>query len=647
MKTAAPYDRWESPITPEMLSRKRLSFPTFVEPDAIAWLESRPSEGGRQTVMLRAGDGAPRELIPAPFNARTRVHEYGGLPFVFAGTSLVFSNDADAALYRVDDALGSPTPPARLTPSDELHGGKVRIAEPVWDRARNRLVAVAEVHTKSRYPENGIVSVDLATGAIEWLVQGHDFFAAPALSPDGRELAFLTWDHPSMPWDAAALRVADLADDGSLKRTSAIAGGPSGSAFQPTYAPHGELYFALEAPSSGGRAWSLHRRRTGAIERVLTSDDEWGAPLWNLGTTTFGFTSKSTIVGAAMRDGAGHLVEVDVGRVQAKATDRAEYGHIGQLTARPGRGALFTSGWAGSGASLVLAVEGKPAAVIEDVFAPLFEGGEAVLSRDDVSTAEAIAFHTTDGEIAHGWFYAPRSARFEAPPESGPPPLMVLAHGGPTGCASPTFSLAVQQFTTRGFAVLDVNYRGSTGFGRDYREKLRGRWGEADVDDCVKGALALADAGRVDRRRLFIRGGSAGGFVVLMALCTYPDVFAAATCLYGISDPKTIGEETHKFESHYDRYLFGDADARARAFEARAPLLLADRIRTPVIFFHGKEDKAVPVSQTERLHAALRASGVRTEFHAYDGEQHGFRRAETLRDVASRELAFLLATGRA
>lgn len=645
-KTSAPYGSWESPITPDMLSRRRLSCPTFVDPDAIAWLESRPSEGGRSTVVLRGADGAERDLVPAPFNARTRVHEYGGLPFVFlpdahtARSSLIFSNDADAALYRVDDVLGAPTAPTLLTPRSELQGGKVRIAEPIWDRGRNRLIAIGEVHTKSKYPENGVVTVDLATGAIDWLVQGHDFFSSLALSPDGRELAFLTWDHPNMPWDAAVLRTADLADDGSLKRTRAIAGGPNGSAFQPTYAPNGELYFVLETKDF---AWSIHRRRTGNVELVHGSHDEWAAPLWNLGTTTFGFVSKSKLVAAVMSNGRGYLTELDVSKVQAKAPVGRDYGHIGQLQARPGRGAIFTTGWAGSGTGLVVApMEGEPTPVV-DVFASLFEGDEKVLSRDDVSTAEFVSFHTTDGDVAHGWFYPPRSSRFEAPEGSGPPPLMVLAHGGPTGCASPTMSLAIQQFTTRGFAVLDVNYRGSTGFGRAYREKLRGRWGDADVDDCVKGALALADAGKVDRKRLFIRGGSAGGYVVLMAVCKYPDVFAGATCLYGISDPRSCGADTHKFESQYERYLFGATpEAREAAFAARTPLDVVDRIKTPVVFFHGREDKAVPLSQTERLYASLKQRGVRTECHVYDGEQHGFRKAETLKDVATRELAFHL-----
>lgn len=639
MKRAAPYGSWESPITPDLLPRKRLAYPTFVGTDAIAWLEARPEESGRQTIVLRAADGSRRDLVPAPFNARTRVHEYGGLPFVFAGASLVFSNDADKALYRVDDVLGTPTEPTRLTTDDFVHGGKIRIGEPIHDPARNRLIAIGEVHTGARYPENGIVSIDLATGAVDWLIQGHDFFSSLALSPSGAALAFLTWDHPHMPWDAATVRVADLAVDGALKRSRAIAGGPSGSAFQPTYSPSGELHFALESATF---AWSIHRLRTGNLEVVHASEDEWGAPLWNLGTTLFGFSAKQTIVGAIMRDGRGHLVDLDVSKVKATLTERGDFGHIGQLQTQPGRGAVFTTGWAGSGTALYLAEPGKAPEKLVDAFADVTSpgaDGPPILGEADISVAEAITFYTTDDDVAHGYFYAPASSTFE-PADASPPPLIVLAHGGPTGCTSPTLSLTIQQYTTRGYAVLDVNYRGSNGFGRAYREKLRGRWGDADVDDCVRGALALASAGKVDRKRLFIRGGSAGGFVVLMAVCKHPDVFAAASCLYGISDPRSCGADTHKFESQYDRFLFGDEAARERAFEERAPLLLADRIRTPVIFFQGLEDKAVPPAQTEQLFRALEKNGVRTEYHPYEGEQHGFRRAETVRDVATRELAW-------
>ncbi len=604
-KTTYPYGRWPSPITADLVAGAalKLTFPLFAPDGSFTWLESRPEERGRNVVCSERGD-----LTPAPIDARSRVHEYGGIAHTFAGDELV-----------VRPAIGN-----------------FRLAEPCYDRVHHRLIAVGELHgALGGHPENGIVSVDLATDEVRWLVRGHDFFASPALSPNGETLAFLAWSHPHMPWEAAAVYTAPIDAHGDVGAPVHVAGGANGSAFSPLWSPSGELYFALEADDN---PWNVHRLRGGKAARVHTSADEWGAALWNLGTTLFGFDGRGHIIGAPMSQGRSKLVQLDLESGQEE-TLIADLGHIGHLAVR-GDDVLMTQGWAGSGVRLLHYDLAKgEERVLRDVKAHLFEGAAPLLTSEDVPAAESVTFATSGGEVSHGFFYAPTS-RIAAGPPGALPPLLVLCHGGPTGVTTPLPSLGVLQFTTRGFAVLDVNYRGSTGFGRAYRERLRGLWGELDVDDCVHGARAMAERGKVDGKRLAFRGGSAGGYTLLLALAKHPDAFSVATCLYGVSDPRSLTDDTHKFEAPYANYLFGAGAERERAFAERTPLTMADRIKTPVIFFQGLDDKAVVPEQTERIYAALRANGVTTEMHLYAGEGHGFKKAETIRDVFAKEAAF-------
>jgi dipeptidyl aminopeptidase/acylaminoacyl peptidase len=275
---------------------------------------------------------------------------------------------------------------------------------------------------------------------------------------------------------------------------------------------------------------------------------------------------------------------------------------------------------------------------LASALAPLLEGANPTLRAGDLPMAERVAFTSTEDQVVHAFFYAPKNADVHA--NDALPPLLVIAHGGPTGVTSPIPSMMILQFTTRGFAVLDVNYRGSTGLGRNYRERLRHAWGEVDVDDCVAGARAMAARGKVDGTRMLIRGGSAGGYTLLMALLRHPGVFSAATSLYGVSDPRSLTDDTHKFESGYASYLFGDGPTREHAFQTRSPILSVDAITTPVLFLQGADDKVVTPDQSTRMHEALKARGVMTELAVYEGEGHGFRQAGTLRDVFERELAF-------
>lgn len=603
----------------------RYGFTTLTPEGTLYWSELRSADQGRTVVVERAADGTTRDLLPAPWSARTRVHEYGGRSFLIAEQQLWFVNHADQQVYACDLHAGQAAP-RQVTSTPEL-----RFAELTYDAAQQRIIAIAERHDPQddshAAVQNSIVEISLATGAVKTLFAGRDFFAGLALSPSGKELAYLAWDHPHMPWDAAELHLAQLPGSGSSRF---IAGDPQASALQPTWSPDGQLYFTLEVNG----LWTLTRLRDGALETLAADSGEIGEPLWQLGAQLWAFADASTIVGVSFRDGLSQLVRMDLSAPQPRwQLVSADYPYIGQLSAAAGQ-VVFTLGWAGSGSEIVrLDLARGRTTQIRCAHAGLLED-------EDTARAEPVTFATSHDEHAHGFFYAPKNQLYAAPSDSTPP-LVVLVHGGPTAGAAASWNATVQFFTTRGFAVLDVNYRGSSGFGRAYRDRLRGEWGVLDVDDCVAGARFLAEHGRVDPERMFIRGGSAGGYTVLQALANH-HVFAAGSCHYGISDLEALTRDTHKFESHYDRFLIGPYPERRDLFIARSPIHYVDRIRKPVIFFQGLDDRVVPADQTERMAKTLLEHGVQAEYHAYAGEAHGFRKAETIEHVLETELAFFL-----
>jgi dipeptidyl aminopeptidase/acylaminoacyl peptidase len=610
----------------------RYGFTTLTPDGTLYWSELRSAEQGRTVVVELGSDGTARDVLPMPFSARTRVHEYGGKSYLIEERQLWFVNQTDQQIYTCD--LRAPDEaPKQLTNAPAL-----RFAELTYDKHRARLLAVAERHdpqdSSHAAVANFIVTISLATGAVDTLIDGHDFFASLALSSDGTRLAYLAWDHPNMPWDAAALQLCDLSADGTASGSVHIAGNPSASALQPTWSPDDQLYFTLEVDG----AWRLMRLRDGAPETLAATSGELGAPLWQLGTRLWDFIDVNTIVGVSIQGGVSQLLRLDVSDNTPEA-DRhwrllsAEYPFIGQLSAAAGQ-LVFTAGWAGSGSEIVR-LDFAHGALLDVRCAHA-----GLLDDADTAEPEPIQFPTSRGDDAYGFFYAPKNQLYAAPSGSTPP-LVVLVHGGPTAGAAASWNASVQYFTTRGFAVLDVNYRGSTGFGRAYRERLRGEWGVLDVDDCVSGARYLAEQGKVDPQRLFIRGGSAGGYTVLQALASHK-VFAAGSCHYGISDLEALTRDTHKFESHYDRYLIGPYPERRDLFVARSPIHYVDKIKQPVIFFQGLDDRVVPADQTERMAKTMLDHGVQAEYHAYAGEAHGFRKAETIEHVLETELAFFL-----
>ena len=502
-----------------------------------------------------------------------------------------------------------------------------RFADLAPDPGRARLLAVGERHDPGKAePENVLVAVDLDSGAVEVLVRGSDFYASPVLDAGGTRLAFLSWSHPHMPWDASALQLADLDQQGRPRQIRQVAGDATASAQQPAFGPDGALWFLYE----GDGFWNLWRDGGDGPRPVFHLEAELGLPLWQLGVRTWDFLDDHTVLVAAVERGSAQLYTFDIAQ-RRLCPFGAGVTTVGHLSAQAGRVALL-AGFAD-----------RPAAILEVDLAT----SETALLRQAftwssdpgfVSCPESLSFPTSDQDTAFGFFYPPQNPEARPLPDEKPP-LLVMVHGGPTAASAPAFSVGVQFWTTRGFAVLDVNYRGSTGFGRRYRDRLNGQWGVYDVDDCLAGVRTLCEAGQVDPARIAIRGGSAGGYTVLSALVS-SDRFGAGSSHYGVSDLSALVRDTHKFESRYCEALIAPFAERPDLYVDRSPINHADRLRCPVIFFQGLDDKVVPPDQTERLVEALRRKGLATEYHAFPGEQHGFRRAETLRRVLEAELAF-------
>ena len=618
-KTIKPYGEWRSPITTEVLVADSVRLDSVaLDGEDVYWLEGRPADGGRYVLVRRAPDGELTDVTPAPFNVRTRVHEYGGGSYLVAGRRVWFSNFSDQRLYY--HPLGEE--PAPLTPP-----GPFRYADLRLDARRGRIICVRETHAGGdREAHNELVAVSLESGESRVLASGHDFYSGIALSPDGGELAWITWDHPNMPWDASEVWRADFGARGELGPAQRIAGGEGVSVYQPSWSHRGELFLVSDA----GGWWNLYRWCGGVLSPILESRTDFGRPQWQLGTTTYGFISDQHVLCARCDAGRWELLRLNVetGNFERLCSEITSIDDL----AVSGERAVILAG-APDRPSSVLLVD-----VARGATTSLKEAWSAAFATSHLSTPESIEFPTSDGDTAHGFFYAPVNAHFDAP-ERDHPPLIVMSHGGPTGSTATTLDLRIQFWTSRGFAVLDVNYRGSTGYGRAYRDRLKGRWGEADVADCVHGALFLSERGRVDRERLAIRGGSAGGFTTLCAL-TFHDVFKAGASYYGISDLEALARDTHKFESRYLDQLIGPYPERADLYRARSPLHCVDRLSCPVIFFQGLEDEVVPPNQADMMVAALRAKGLPVAYLTFEGEQHGFRRAETIERTLRAELYF-------
>ena len=623
MSRVAPYGSWKSPITSELYASAYVGLSEVQLEDGTAyWNELRPKEQGRYVVVQLQTDGTTHDITPPGFNARTRVHEYGGGSYLVDKGTVYFSNYSDQRLYR--QKLGSS--PEALTPLVD-----VRYADGVIDHQSNRIVSVREDHTVKGEAVNTIVSVDLASGGPgEVLVSGNNFYSSPRISPDGRQLAYLTWNHPNMPWDGTELWVSTFDADGKPVNSHRVAGGLKESVYQPEWSPDNRLYFVSDRTGW----WNIYRSNNGRAEAICPLEAEFGGPQWVFRQSHYGFASPRQIICIYTMKGGTHLARLDTvtGRLEEILTPYSGGARqIRDIAVGPDH-AVFVGGSPTEAESIVQIDLRTPKLTV------LRRSRNVTVDNRYLSIPRHVEFQTTNGLTAHSFYYPAKNPDYSAP-ASEKPPLIAICHGGPTGQTSTALRYSIQYWTSRGIAVLDVDYRGSTGYGRPYRERLNGQWGLVDVDDCVNGARHLVQNGEVDRNRVAIEGGSAGGYTTMCAL-TFRDFFKAGASYFGISDLETFVKDTHKFESRYLDRLVGPYPEKKDLYRERSAINYVERVSCPMILFQGLEDKIVPPDQSEKFYKVLRDKGLPTAYIAYEGEQHGFRKSENIKRSIEAELYF-------
>jgi dipeptidyl aminopeptidase/acylaminoacyl peptidase len=575
----------------------------------IYWLEQRPSDNGRSVIVCRTPSGVVTDLTPTPYNVRSRVHEYGGGSFIVSDGTAYFSNFSDNGVYVV--SIGSE--PRLLTTI-----GESRHADFILDETHGRLLCIQEDHSVAgASPKNSLVSIRISDGYVEPLVSGADFYASPSLSADGARLAWLSWDLPNMPWDGTELWQAVVSPSGSLINQKLVAGGVNESVFQPTWSPEGILHYV----SDRNGWWNLYRDIDGLSEALWVKDAEFGQPQWVFGQSTYAFGGTDTIICTYTQNGSWllALIETNSDRVTEIDTD---YTVISSIRAN-----LTHAAFVGASPTRMPEVVALDLAVGK--YDVLKQSSTVLIANDYVSIAEPIEFPTAEGVTAFANYYPPKNDEFIAP-DGELPPLLVACHGGPTSASYNQLNLSLQFWTSRGFAFVTVNYGGSTGYGREYHERLNGAWGIVDVDDSVNCALYLADEAKADSRRLTIHGGSAGGYTALSAL-TFHEVFAAGASLYGVSDLAALATDTHKFESRYLDRLVGPYPERSDLYKERSPIYFVEKLSSPIIFFQGLDDKIVPPDQAVKMVDALKEQNIPVAYVPFEGEGHGFRKSASIK----------------
>jgi len=641
MTDARPYGEWPSPLSTERVTGGGVDVEGVHAGERAWWLERRADEGGRG-VLVREGPDGPEDVTPEGYDVRTRVHEYGGAPFLVHGGTVWFANDEDQRLYRQRGGEA----PEPVTPEPDVERGD-RYADLV--RAPDGvLYGVRERHGGSGEPTNALVAIpEEGDGAVTTVAEGYDFYSSPRVSPDGDRLAWLAWDHPAMPWDATTLYIAGR-DGVGLVEERAVAGGPEAvesegggedatargeSLFGPSWSPDGTLHVVSDRTGW----WNLYRVDGEDLVACYPDEREWGVPGWRFGVSTYAFLDDGQVVAAVGEGGEyrlGLLSGGDFDYLDLPFTD------VHPKLRSDGSSVLFVAASATRPPAVVRWTPGEGHEVV-------FESVDRPLDGSYVSEPEHVTFPTgEDGEeVAHALFYPPQNPGVAAP-EGESPPLVVRVHGGPTGERRARLSVRsggglppVQYLTTRGVAVAEVNYRGSTGYGRAYRDRLKGEWGLVDVTDCVNCAEHLADAGRVDGDRLAIDGGSAGGFAALCALC-FHDAFDAGVSFFGVADLAALAEHTHKFESRYLDGLVGPYPETEDRYRERSPVGHADEVSVPLLLLQGEEDRVVPPEQSRSMLAAL-PDGIPRAYLEFEGEGHGFDEETSIRRAVGAELAFL------
>jgi dipeptidyl aminopeptidase/acylaminoacyl peptidase len=605
-----PYGAWPSPLTAAKVTAGALRLDQIqLDGDNVYWLEGRASEGGRN-VIVKLTPAGPVDVSATEFNVRTRVHEYGGAAYTVHKGAIYFSNYSDQRIYR--QAPGE-APVAMTEPG------------PMWadyrvDAARHRLIGVRE--------QNNVNVIAAIPDRV--LLEGADFYSDPIVSPDGKFLAWLQWNHPNMPWDGTELWVGAFNASGLIGVREKVAGGSSESIFQPEWSPDGVLHFVSDRTGW----WNLYRWRGTGVEPVHVMDAEFGKPQWTFSMVTYAFLGDTRIAATYVQQGRWKLAVIDTDRKTFEPVD-LPIQPIESIKANPNTGDIYFVGGSPTDPPAVIRLR------LESNFTAsadrLRESTSERIPREWISIPEAVTFTIKDRDV-HGFYYPPTNPEV-TPPANEKPPLFVITHGGPTGATSDVLDPKIQFWTSRGFAVLDVDYSGSTGYGRPYRDRLKGQWGIVDVEDAVGGAEAMVARGKADGNRLIIRGGSAGGYTTLAAL-TFFNTFKAGASYYGISDLEVLQQDTHKFEARYNDTLIGPWPAAKDVYRARSPIHFTDRLSCPIILFQGLEDKVVPPNQSEMMADAARRKGLKVKYVAFAGEQHGFRKAENIIRSLEEELAF-------
>ena len=622
MPDAAPYGSWTSPWTPELVSNAS-AFPVYwtgqlaVDTDgAVYGLIRRPEEGGRG-VVERVGPGAAVTMTPAGYNVRTTIYEYGGSAFLIHDGVIYFLNE-DQRWYR--HAPGeAPTP---ITAE-----GRMRYGAPVLDVARGRIVCIREEFRDGVEPESTIVAIDVAGDTFGTvLVSGDDFYAWAVLSDDGGRLAWVSWNHPNVPWDVTALKVAALDAGGGIVSVETVVPEDSEVACDPRFSPAGALIFMSDRTGW----WSPYRWDGAQATKVYDAVNDFARPLWQMGTSDYRVLDEDTLLCIYTEEGTNRLARLHLPTGALETLD-LPFTYFSRLEVHEGVAYALAS-------SSVL-----PAAIVS---IDLETGGYTILRQvmsaepmqGAIAQAQHLHFPSAQGRTGFGFFYPPTNAAHRAAPGERPP-LLVVSHGGPTGCTNTCFNPGIQFWTSRGFAVFDINYAGSTGYGRDFRHLLRGGWGVVDVEDHVAAARHLVAQGLVDGDRLAVRGWSAGGYNTFAALA-FADTFQAGVSYFGISDVAYFADQTHKFESRYADYLVGPRATSEALYRERSPLHSADRITAPLAMFQGDKDKITPKNQSELILESLRARDVPVMYVLFEDEGHGFRRADTNLACLKAELAF-------
>ena len=656
--TTAAFGSWVSPIAAEDLAAGTVKFEQLaLDGDDIFWVESRPDEKGRSVVVRMTADG-PRDITPAGFSARTLVNSYGGGAMAAKDGTVWFTNFATSDFPQTkDQRVYAQTPghfPKPITPRQPVH-----FADMVPDTERGVIFAVQErsdvlLHGQA---QQTLVALDMQGSALPITVaSGGDFYAAPRLSPDGKQLAWLTWDYPSMPWEGTRLQVADLDAQGNATGIRTIGGAPATkidpglnpvlqnamrysdeAIAEPLWSPDGQLYCVSDRSEiDGTRWWNIHRVDGDDLVAVTAEAAEFTSPLWRLGVSSYGFISETEVLAAYSRNGVWALALVDVTSGALSAVD-LPYTSITHLRVGNGFAVFFGGTFNGPAELIRLDLETHETTVLRSANPGLSDAAKACFKAP-----ETISFQVDDGkggtETSHAFYHAPYNPEYTNPTNERPP-LIIVIHGGPSAAASSALSVDIAFFTSRGFAVLDTNYRGSTGFGRSYRQRIYGGWGVVDVADCVAGAEHLVAADKVDRYRIASRGGSSGGYTTL-ALATFTDILSAGASYYGISDLQMIAQDTDKLEAYYAALLVGPWPDAQKVFKGRSPLFHAGQINCPLIIFQGEDDPVVPPPQAHVLIDSLMDRKMPVAWEFFPGEGHGFKQKAHLIQSLEEELSF-------